>query len=361
MMMNDAPAQIPATPPQRILIVKLRHHGDMLLTTPVINTLKANYPEAQIDVLLYKETQDMLADNPALTQVFIIDRQWKKQGTRAHLAQEWRLIRQLQARQYDLVVNLADQWRSALVTRLTGAAVRLGFDFPKRRGALWRHCHTHLVPVDDHANLHTVEQNLSLLQPLGLKITNSQVTMSYAPQDWQACATLLQQHGISDGYIMVQPTSRWFFKCWSEEKMAATISALHADGHTIVITSGPDAKERQMVERIVAQSPPQGVVSLSGQLTLRQLAALIDHAKLFIGVDSVPMHMAAALQTPCIALFGPSKLVFWRPWQAIGTVIWAGDYGTLPDPDDINTGTDERYLDLIPTDAVIAAARSQLA
>lgn len=80
MMMNDAPAQIPATPPQRILIVKLRHHGDMLLTTPVINTLKANYPEAQIDVLLYKETQDMLADNPALTQVFIIDRQWKNRA-----------------------------------------------------------------------------------------------------------------------------------------------------------------------------------------------------------------------------------------------------------------------------------------
>jgi heptosyltransferase-3 len=115
-----------------------------------------------------------------------------------------------------------------------------------------------------------------------------------------------------------------------------------------------------MVARILEQCPAQGVVSLAGKLTLRQLAALIDDAKLFIGVDSVPMHMAAALQTPCIALFGPSKLLFWRPWQAIGQVIWAGDYGTLPDPDTINTATNERYLDLIPTDAVIAAARSQL-
>ena len=91
------------------------------------------------------------------------------------------------------------------------------------------------------------------------------------------------------------------------------------------------------------------------------MAALIDHAKLFIGVDSVPMHMAAALHTPCVALFGPSKLTFWRPWQATGAVIWAGDFGELPDPDAIDTGTDERYLDLIPTDAVIAAARSTLA
>jgi hypothetical protein len=66
---------------------------------------------------------------------------------------------------------------------------------------------------------------------------------------------------------------------------------------------------------------------LAGQLTLRQLAAVIDHARLFIGVDSVPMHMAAALGTPLVALFGPSKLTFWRPWQAKGEVIWAGDFG----------------------------------
>lgn len=359
-MMNDAPALTPATPVRRILLIKLRHHGDMLLTTPVINTLRQNYPDAQIDILLYQETQDMLASNLALSQIFIIDRQWKKQGTKAHLGHELKLIRQLKAQHYDLVVNLADQWRSALLTKLTGARIRLGFDFPKRRGFLWHHCHTHLVSVADHAHLHTVEQNLSLLQPLGLPTVNQQVTMSYSPQDEQISLQLLQQKGITGAYIAVQPTSRWFFKCWSEEKMAATISALQADGHQLVITSGPDAKEQQMVARILERCPAQGVVSLAGQLTLRQLAALIDHATLFIGVDSVPMHMAAALQTPCVALFGPSKLVFWRPWQAIGHVVWAGDYGTLPDPDAINTGTDERYLDLIPTDAVIAAARSTL-
>ncbi|WP_199637574.1 putative lipopolysaccharide heptosyltransferase III [Serratia sp. PAMC26656] len=360
-MMNDAPALAPDTSIQRILIVKLRHHGDMLLITPVINSLQQNYPQAQIDVLLYKETQDMLASHPALSNVFVIDRQWKKKGTKAHLRHELNLIRQLKGQRYDLVVNLADQWRSAIIARLTGARIRLGFDLPKRRGFLWRHCHTHLVPVSDHARLHTVEQNLSLLQPLGLPALSQQVTMSYPPQDWQTCEQLLRQQGITGDYIVVQPTSRWFFKCWSEEKMAATVSALQADGHRLVITSGPDTKEREMVERILALCPPQGVVSLAGQLTLRQLAALIDHAKLFIGVDSVPMHMAAALQTPCIALFGPSKLVFWRPWQVNGCVIWAGDFGTLPDPDAINTGTDERYLDLIPTDAVIAAARSRLA
>lgn len=357
-MMNNAPTS--ANPVQRMLIVKLRHHGDMLLITPVINTLRQNYPTAQIDVLLYQETQEMLANHPELSHIFVIDRQWKKQGALAHVRHELGLFRQLKAQRYDMVINLADQWRSALLTRLIGAPIRLGFDFPKRRGFLWRCCHSQLVSVAEHSHLHTVEQNLSLLQPLGLSSINQQVTMSYSSQDSQFSHQLLQQKGVTGSYILVQPTSRWFFKCWSEEKMAATISTLYAEGHQVVLTSGPDIKEQDMIAKIMALCPQPGVVSLAGQLTLRQLAALIDHASLFIGVDSVPMHMAAALQTPCIALFGSSKLVFWRPWQVIGQVIWAGDYGSLPDPDTINTRTEERYLNLIPTDVVLAAARSML-
>ena len=184
----------------------------------------------------------------------------EKQGTRAHLGHELALLRRLKAQRYDLVVNLADQWRSAIITRLTGARIRLGFDFPKRRGFLWRHCHTQLVPVDNHAHLHTVEQNLSLLAPLNLPALSDHVTMSYDPQDWQACEQRLQKQGVAGSYIVVQPTSRWFFKCWSEEKMAATLTALQADGHQLVITSGPDAREQAMVERILALCPPQGVI-----------------------------------------------------------------------------------------------------
>ncbi|PPK19814.1 putative lipopolysaccharide heptosyltransferase III, partial [Klebsiella pneumoniae] len=100
-----------------------------------------------------------------------------------------------------------------------------------------------------------------------------------------------------------------------------------------VLTSGPDCRVRKMVYTILAACPEAPLHSLAGQLTLRQLAAVIDHARFFIGVDSVPLHMAAALGTPLVALFGPSKLTFWRPWQAKGEVIWAGDFGPLPAPD----------------------------
>lgn len=342
----------------RILVIKLRHHGDMLLVTPMVHALKERYPDADIDVLLYEETRSMLSAYSEIHHLYSIDRSWKKQGVRFQLRQEWQLLSQLRQQRYDLVLNLADQWRSAIITRFTGAPQRIGFAFPKRNHPLWRVCHTDLVPTDRHASQHTVEQNLSILAPLGIHNLNAPATMAYTGDDWTFCQSLLPQ-GVGQ-YIVVQPTSRWFFKCWREEKMSEVIQAVTDAGHHVVLTSGPDTKERQMVDTILSTCQSEKVYLLAGQLTLRQLAALIDHAELFIGVDSVPMHMAAALQTPLIALFGPSKLTFWRPWQAKGEVIWAGDYGSLPDPDDIDTRTSERYLDVIPSDVVIEAAKRWL-
>jgi heptosyltransferase-3 len=357
--MNNVLPTLANEPQTRILVIKLRHHGDMLLTTPVIAALHQAWPQAKIDVLLYEETRDMLLANPLIHRIYGIDRKWRKLGTRQHLCKEWQLLKTLRQQNYSLVVNLADQWRSAIVTRFTAAPIRIGFDFNKRRGWFWTHCHTQLASLAEHQTMHTVEQNLSVLAPLNIPPVN-QVTMSYLPDDWLSVQEQLKAQNIDKSYIVVQPTSRWFFKCWDEEKMAATIAALQNDGHTVVLTSGPDKKEKAMIEKIRALCPSERIYSLAGELTLRQLAALIDHARLFIGVDSVPMHMAAALQTPCVALFGPSKLTFWSPWQVKGEVIWAGKYGPLPDPDQIDTQTSERYLDAIPVDAVVAAARKQL-
>ncbi|MQL49808.1 putative lipopolysaccharide heptosyltransferase III [Photorhabdus khanii] len=353
--MSKLPAQF-----SRILIIKLRHHGDVLLVTPVINTLKDNYPSVEIDVLLYKETEPILANFSSVANIFSMDRQWRKQGARVHFSHEWRLLKQLRNRKYDIVINLADQWYSAFVTRFTRAKVRIGLDLAKRRSLFWKKCFTNLVPTEHSEFLHIVEQNLSTLSLLNLPSTSTKVTMSYRQEDRDTVRMLLEQHGVSQKYIVVQPTSRWFFKCWDEKKMSETISALQSDGWTVVVTSGPDRKEEDMVETILSSCPKERVISLAGQLTLPQLAALIDEANLFIGVDSIPMHMAAALKTPCIALFGPSKLVFWHPWEAKGEVIWAGDYGDLPDPDDVDTKRGIRYLNVIPSDVVITAARRNL-
>ncbi|KMJ45329.1 glycosyl transferase family 9 [Xenorhabdus khoisanae] len=347
---------------KRILVIKLQHHGDMLLVTPVISTLSHHYPNAKIDVLLYQETSPMLENSTEISRIFSIDRKWRELSTRKKLWHEWTLLKTLRQQHYDLVINLADQWRSAFITRFTGAPIRLALDYPKRQNWKWRFCHTEVIPTDDHDSLHIVEQNLSILKPLQLPSLITKVTMSYNSKDAEWVSETLSKHQFPEKYVVIQPTSRWFFKCWDEKKMAEVITSLQKDGHSIIITAGPDKRELEMVNTILSYCPndKKYILSLAGELTLPKLAALIDHAKLFIGVDSVPMHMAAALKTPCLALFGPSKLTFWKPWQSVGEVIWAGDYGNIPHPDDIKTHTNKRYLDLIPVDAVISAARKYI-
>lgn len=345
---------------KKILLIKLRHHGDMLLTTPVINTLHLQYPDAEIDIVLYKETEAILRYHPALTQIHAIDRSWKKQGVLHQIRQETALIKTLRARHYDLVINLADQWRSALITYLTRAALRIGFDFPKRRSLVWRLAHNRLVTTENHGQLHTVEQNLSILSPLGIKLTDSHTSMHYPPADEINRQTLLASKGITGDYLVIQPTSRWVYKCWDDEKVALLCDALKECHLPIVLTAAPDKQEREMIGHILSLCHNNNVVSLAGELTLTQLAAVIDHARLFIGVDSAPMHMAAALNTPCVALFGPTKLNFWRPWGQNCTIIWAGDFTELPAPDAIDTRTEQRYLSAIPVDAVLHAAENYL-
>ena len=102
--------------PARILVIKLRHHGDMLLITPLIHALKQQYPAASVDVLLYEETRDMLAANPDIHHIYGLDRRWKKQGKRYQLKMQWQLIQTLRQQRYDMVLNLADQWPSAVIS-----------------------------------------------------------------------------------------------------------------------------------------------------------------------------------------------------------------------------------------------------
>ncbi len=346
--------------PQSILLIKLRHHGDMLLTTPVINALRLQYPHAYIDVLLYKETRPMLEAHPAIRQLHIIDRNWKKEGGWQKLRHEMALIAAVRACHYDLVINLADQWRSALITGLSAAPVRIGFAYRKRDNMLWRWSHNQLVSTDRHQQLHTVEQNMQAITPLGINVSNAITSMHFRPADRQKTEELLARQQITGPFIVLQPTSRWEFKCWDDEKVAQLIDALAADGHTLVLTAAPDKKELKMIEHIQSLCTTTRVVSLAGQLSLPELAALIDAARLFIGVDSAPMHMAAALDTPCLALFGPTKLQQWRPWGNNNRVIWAGDYAPLPAPDSIDTRIEQRYLSAIPVSEVLTAARSYL-
>ena len=164
------PAVADAIDPARIrraLVIKLRHHGDVLLASPVFSVLKRAAPDAEIDALVYRETASMLAGHPAISMLHTIDRSLKRQGILAQARGEWRLWQALFARHYDLVVYLTEHPRGAWLKRLTGARYGVG---PERTGAggWWRAAFPHRYLLPRATLRHTVETNLDALRRIGL-------------------------------------------------------------------------------------------------------------------------------------------------------------------------------------------------
>ncbi|MBK9352077.1 MAG: putative lipopolysaccharide heptosyltransferase III [Sulfuritalea sp.] len=308
---------------RRALVIKLRHHGDVLLAAPVIATLKHHAPECELDALVYADTAPMLDSHPALSQLHLIDRRWKRQGLGRQSAAELKLISALRARHYDLIVHLSVHTRGAWLVRLLRPRWSVA---PKYRPGFWAKSFTHLYPAQSHPDRHTVDTNLDSLRALGIEPTpeDMRVTMVPGAAAEARVDALVAQHGLlRGGFVHVHPASRWAFKCWPAERVAALCDALAAKGLPVVLSSAPDANEKALIAAVQAARgkiavPPAPTVDFSGQLTLKELAALAARARLFVGVDSAPMHIAAAMGTPTVGIFGPSGDREWGPWDNDG-------------------------------------------
>ena len=333
-MLKDS---IPLGEVRRALVIKLRHHGDVLLSSPVFSVLHAQAPHIEIDALVYADTAEMLTQHPAIAQVHTIDRQWKKRGSWAHASAEWRLLQTLRARHYDLIVHLTEHPRGAWLSRLCGARWAVA-PVMKQRGRFWQNSFSHFYGKPANALRHTVERNLDALRRMGIYPGEDERALTLIPgrEAETRVAMLLREHNIelneehlNQRFIHIHPASRWHFKCWPAEKMAALIDRLHDAGHRVVLTAAPDASESALLATIQAhlQHP---VVSLAGQLSLKELAALTARARLFIGVDSAPMHIAAAMGTPTVALFGPSGDREWGPWGVAQRIVTSDAHPCRP-------------------------------
>ncbi|MEI7614211.1 MAG: putative lipopolysaccharide heptosyltransferase III [Betaproteobacteria bacterium] len=327
-MLKDA---IPLDTLQRVLVIKLRHHGDVLLTSPVISALKKYAPQAEIDALIYADTAEMLSLHPALSEIHLIDRNGRRQGLAAYIRAEWQLLKALRSRHYDLIVHLTDHPRGAWITRLCGArwavARRVG-----GRGNWWNKAFTHFLTTPRNALRHTAELNLDALRRLGLYPAPNERNLSLVPgPDAEArIASLLKELGCeATAFIHIHPASRWHFKCWPADSMAALINRLNQEGHLVILTAAQDSAEMRMIE-VIQSKLERPALSLEGKLSLKELAALTARARLFIGVDSAPMHIAAAMGTPTVALFGPSGDKEWGPWKVAHRVVTSATHPCRP-------------------------------
>ena len=344
----------------RALVVKLRHHGDVLLASPVFQVLRNRAPQCEVDALVYADTRDMLAGHPAISRLETIDRAWKRQGLASQARHESALLTRLRERDYQLVVHLTDHWRGAWLAQLLRPRWSVA---PQRESRLWRACFTHLYKLPRGTPRHTVELNLDALRRVGLYPEEHEKALVMDPGEEARLRVdgLLAGAGVAAGsFVHVHPTSRWLFKSWTEAKNAQLLRRLVADGHRVVVTAAPDAREKAIVARILAQAGP-GITDLSGQLTLREMGALAARARLFFGADSAPMHIAAAMGTPVVALFGPSNERAWGPWGVPHRVVTSGHPCRPCENDGCGGGKVSECLTTLSVERVHAAINDLLA
>jgi heptosyltransferase III len=344
---------------RRVLVTKLRHHGDVLLASPVFSVLKRHAPHLEVDALVYADTAAMLTGNPAVSRVVGVERGWKALGWQAQAREEWGLLQQLRSREYDLLIHLSEHPRGAWLARLLRPRYSVAADYPRVRG-WWKKSFSHLSPLPKNGRRHMVEQNLDLLRRIGLQPGEQERKLCFVPGEeaGREVGRMLAAHGlVPDGYIHLHPASRWQFKCWPAEKTAELIDKLQALGERVVVTAAPDADEVDLIARIRAFATTP-FADLSGKLTLKQLGALSHSARLFIGVDSAPMHIASAMQTPVVALFGPSGEFNWGPWQVPHRVV-ASDHACRPCGNDgCGGGKVSECLTTLPVSGVLQAVQA---
>jgi heptosyltransferase-3 len=349
-MVRDA---IPLEQCARALVVKLRHHGDVLLAAPVLSVLKAHAPRMEIDALVYDDTAPMLEGHPALARLHAVGREWRSLSAWARLARERALLSVLRARGYDLLVHLTEHPRGAWLSRLLGVRYSVAPHLADR-GGWWRKSFTHLYPLI--RKRHQVEVNLDALRRLGVYPGMNERKVQFVPgaQAEQKIAAL----GLPDSFIHMHPASRWSFKCWPAERNAQLADRLAAEGHAVVLTAAP--QETGFIDEILAKAASKPL-NLAGKLTLKELGALTARARLFIGVDSMPMHLAAAMGTPTLALFGPSSEDEWGPWNVEQRVVTTTHSCRPCGVDGCGGGKLSECLTFMPVDAVHVAARELLA
>lgn len=332
---------------RRALVIKLGHLGDVLLASPVISVLKRHCPSAEVDALVYAATAPMLSGHPGLAQLFTI---------RRGLREEIGLLFALRARRYDLVVALSDKPRAAWIARLTGARIAVTGE-RRDRPQVWRRSFTHFYAIPAGNSRHTVDTHLDALRAIGVQPGSQERGLTLVPgaEAERRIDALLAEHGLApNGFVVVHPASRWLFKCWPAPRVAALINRLQARGERVVVTGAGDANEADFVQAVI-QGIDQPAVNLAGQLSLKELAALIGRARLFVGVDSAPLHIASAMQTAAVALFGPSGEVEWGPWHIPHRIV-VSDHSCRPcGINGCGASNRSECLEVIPVERVLEA------
>jgi heptosyltransferase I len=299
-----ASAPMPESP--RFLIVRLGSLGDIVHTLPASAALRDTFPYARIDWVVEERWTPVLEGNPDLSHVVPLDR-----STTAGVL---RSVEQLRDAKYTCALDFQSLYKSALLARAAGAKEVIGFDWNYAREGPASLLYSRRVHP---TGAHKVEHNLSLAEAAGAKQSEPRFTLPQTPEANEWVGEQLGRHGITDFYV-ISPGGGWRSKCWPAERFGALHRELaNRHGWRGVVSVGPgeDAMAKEVIE--ASGDPPAIPVAMD----LSQLIALLRRAKFVVGADTGPLHLAAALGSPVIGLYGPTDPARNGPYGARSVVI----------------------------------------
>lgn len=346
---------------ERLLIVRLSAMGDVIHTLPAAEALRVAFPEAMVGWLIEERWAELLcapgaprrghrsAQRPLVDWVHTVNlKGWRTSlfevQTIEQMARVWNDVR---AARYQVAVDLQGAIRSGVLARWSGAPVVYGAAESRESPAsLW---YTRQVVA---RGTHVIEQNLSVVEGLTQrKVTVPPVGFPADPNAETVCRELLARHGIRD-YAILNPGAGWGAKRWPSQRYGEVARRLCDQGLHCFVNCGPS--EEQLGEEVSAAS---GGAAHALRLTITELVALTRGAKLFVGGDTGPLHLAAALRVPVVAIFGPTDPARNGPYRTRSMVLRSP---TSPTTHARNSRPDEGMLE-IGVDAVVNAAHALLA
>lgn len=307
----------------RILIIKLSAIGDVVHTLPVLSALRRLYPNSSIHWLVEEAAAGLLQDHPLLEKVLISRRKsWisgLKQGKISVLREFWNFLGTVRAERYDLILDLQNLFKSALWVAVARGPRKVGFSSTKELAYL--PLNEKIGPED--FTLHAVDRYLKFVRYLGNYEGQIHFPMPVTPIHAERVDQLLKEVGL-DGkkVVAVHPMTLWPTKLWKSQSFSELVDRLEKElGLGVIFTGGE--QDWDPVEEIIARASPSPV-NFCGRLNLLELAALFKRCALVIATDTGPMHLAAALGTPVVALFGPTSPVRTGPYGPGHVVVRTG-------------------------------------
>jgi len=302
--------------PMNIAIVKLSSLGDVVHALPVAATLRARLPAARLSWVVERREARVLAGHPALDEIVTVDtRGWRRARSAGALVEAMgqltAVVGRLRREQIDVALDLQGLFKSGVLTALTRAPLRLGFTARSCREPLSALGTNRRVPRP--AGRHVVEEYLALLAPLGIGEPVMEFRLPSRPAAEATVNEFFTAAGLKprDRVVVLNPGAGRPDKRWPPERFRALARRLAEAGARVVVVWGPG---EEVAARTIAEPGPGRHVALAPSTDLDELIATLRRASLLVAGDTGPLHLAAALGTPCVGIYGPTAARRNGPW-----------------------------------------------